>query len=432
MIARGSSWCACAAALLLSPAAWAHDDDEDEAALDRAFGPKSEAPPPEGGALETVDVRPIAQYRLRYRHGLDDADIARHRARLGIEAVYRGHVHRPDLGVHVEIQDVRTFGEETSAFDTAANGLDLHQGYALLRGRGLDLRLGRQEIDFFDERLVGRNDWFEQAQAFDGVRLVYQRPDTRLDLFYALVRGQVALDAASAGLLPTGKRHLAGLHLGYEIVRPFRANVLALADVDTESGKQMVTGGVEFDGLAGEVFRYTAEGYYQGGRLDRARSQSAFRAALSLRGTVPVAVRPYAEVYGSLESGDDDARDSVAKTFVRPYGNIHDVHGIVDRFSDVARDTHERGLRDFGGALGVAPAEELDLRVAHHLFQVMQPLGDLVYLGHELDVAAGWRFWRYAGLDAGYGVFFPGGVWRAQSAQERPQHFVYVTANLAF
>jgi len=354
--------------------------------------------------------------------------------RLGVEAMYRGEpgATHPEIGVHVELQDVRTFGEESSSFDTSANGFDLHQGYALLRKKGLELRLGRQEIDLFDEKLVGRNDWFEQAQAFDGVRFLYQRQDTRLDLFYALVRGQVALDASSITTLPTGKRHLAGLHVGYEIARPFRANVLALADIDTASGKNMFTGGFAVDGRIATVFRYGADGYYQGGRLDEGHSQSAYRAALDLRGTVPVTVRPYLELYGSLESGDDDPKDGDAHTFVRPYGNIHDVHGIIDRFADVARDTHGRGLRDLGGALGIEPALDLELRVAHHLFQSMQKLGELMHLGHELDVTASWRFWRFAGIDAGYGVFVPGSLWSAQSGQTKPQQFVYASAKLAF
>jgi hypothetical protein len=283
-----------------------------------------------------------------------------------------------------------------------------------------------------DGRLVGNNDWFEQGQAFDGLRFFYEARGTRIDVLYALVRAQVGPDASQAGALPTGKRHLAGFHFGHELARWFRPNLLTIADFDTANGKRMFTAGAVFDGRVTSIFRYAIEGYYQAGRLDDAHAQSAFRAGIDTRVTLPVTARPYVEVKGSFVSGDDDAKDLLAKTFVRPYGDVHDVHGIVDRFGDVARDTDNRGLRDVGGAVGVQPVHGLELRTAYHLFHAMQPLGDLEHFGHEIDVTGAWRFWRFASVDAGYGVFLPGSLWRSQNGQPTPQHFVYATGNVAF
>jgi hypothetical protein len=71
----------------------------------------------------------------------------------------------------LQFQDIRTFGSEAST-TTGTAQIDLHQAYVDLGGQTsrLSTRVGRQEVSFGEERLVGAADWIQQARAFDGVK----------------------------------------------------------------------------------------------------------------------------------------------------------------------------------------------------------------------------------------------------------------------
>lgn len=117
------------------------------------------------------------QYRARYENqvdfDLDDDvrpdtnDFVTQRVRLAAALDFSDR-----LAAFVQIQDVREWGEETSTIDDAADGLDVHQGWAELRDTPLfagTTRIGRQEFFLGDHRLVGVLDWKSQARTFDGV-----------------------------------------------------------------------------------------------------------------------------------------------------------------------------------------------------------------------------------------------------------------------
>lgn len=87
-----------------------------------------------------------------------------HRARLSLRASAKDTV-----GLLLELQDVRGWGSELNTSTTAAN-TGLHQGFIDLRAtKWLDVRVGRQELSYGEERLVGALDWNQNARAFDGV-----------------------------------------------------------------------------------------------------------------------------------------------------------------------------------------------------------------------------------------------------------------------
>lgn len=79
----------------------------------------------------------------------------------------------------LQFQDSRTFGVEGG--NTLANGsnIDLHQGYILLENvfklPGLSLKVGRQEIAFGGQRLIGTVGWHNVGRSFDGGRLAFSR-----------------------------------------------------------------------------------------------------------------------------------------------------------------------------------------------------------------------------------------------------------------
>lgn len=86
------------------------------------------------------------------------------RVRLTVRASAKERV-----GVLIELQDVRAWGSEPNTVTVTPN-TGLHQGFVDLRAASwLDVRIGRQELSYGEERLIGNLDWAQTARAFDGV-----------------------------------------------------------------------------------------------------------------------------------------------------------------------------------------------------------------------------------------------------------------------
>jgi alginate export protein len=125
---------------------------------------------------------------------------ASHRIRVNV-----GYDLTPDVSFFAQIQDVRIYGSEGGGTGNAASssgigavssqngngtGIDLHQGYILVKNLGLpglSLKVGRQEIMYGDHRLFGNFNWSQIGNSFDAVKLGYYSSVYDVDLFWARV-----------------------------------------------------------------------------------------------------------------------------------------------------------------------------------------------------------------------------------------------------
>src|SRR2546425_4814707 len=125
---------------------------------------------------------------------------ASHRIRVNV-----GYDLTPDVSFFAQLQDARVWGTEgngltaspqgtgigtVSATNLGGTGVDLHQGYLLLKNvlvPGLSVKAGRQEIIFGDHRLFGNFNWSQIGNSFDAVRLTHSMPIADVDLFWARI-----------------------------------------------------------------------------------------------------------------------------------------------------------------------------------------------------------------------------------------------------
>ena len=91
------------------------------------------------------------------------------RSRLGVRTTAARRTR-----VFIQVQDARNFGEETGTLsDASADRLDFHQAYVeveKLFSQPVDLHLGRQELVFGGQRLIGAVGWHNNGRAFDAIR----------------------------------------------------------------------------------------------------------------------------------------------------------------------------------------------------------------------------------------------------------------------
>lgn len=385
------------------------------------------------GALRFI---PSLQYRIRYFHddGRDfvsggENDRIRHRARLGMAAVYDDVVTS-----FVQFQDVRFYGEESDpSGDFSADGLDLHQGYMQFGTGESYVRLGRQEFNFNNERLLGANQYAERVRSFDGARAVAERGGATLDVGWALVRDY----ATNAEPVGAGKRHIVAGDLKYEMHRAFVPDVFVLFEGDTETDLRRVTAGGEINGTFGDqvYFDYHAEGWVQYGKENDVAPVTYWANLTSFlfRANVDVATKPYLYLEATFVSGDEDPTDDVISTFTQPYSRAHRVLGQMDYFINFIRDTDERGVRDLSSRVGFKPFG-LAMDATVHIFDAMEGRADeLSHYGWEVDFRMRRRFLDgHVGFDTVYAFFVPGELIAPQVADPELEHFAYVILDTLF
>src|SRR5437867_4741440 len=142
-----------------------------------------------------------------------------HRIRVNV-----GYDLTPDVSFFAQIQDVRIYGSEgpfgvspasnagigaVSAQNQNGSGVDLHQGYILVKNLGvpgLSLKVGRQEIMYGDHRLFGNFNWSQVGNSFDAAKLMYSTQLYDVDVFWARV-----FDTEVGGGCVAGNNNCAGV-----------------------------------------------------------------------------------------------------------------------------------------------------------------------------------------------------------------------------
>ncbi|MCH7976239.1 MAG: efflux RND transporter permease subunit, partial [Bacteroidetes bacterium] len=157
------------------------------------------------------------------------------RTRLGVTARPSEHV-----SAFIQIQDARKFGEEgdlqtVSTLDGSADQLDFHQAYLEVDVpgvKGLSARVGRQELAYGNERLVGSIGWSNVGQAFDGAVLKLDHSRGAADLF--------AMQLRAPDDVP-GSQNLFGLYTSWAIGEDHAVEVVTEYDRSALIGRAVHT-----------------------------------------------------------------------------------------------------------------------------------------------------------------------------------------------
>ena len=109
-------------------------------------------------------------------------------SRVRLSATATGKRVAAMVQVHDARVGGRTIGTAAAPFTAA---FDVRQAFIDVGGAGalLGARVGRQELAFGDQRLLGHAGWLNAARTFDGARLTLRAKAAQIDLFAAsLVR----------------------------------------------------------------------------------------------------------------------------------------------------------------------------------------------------------------------------------------------------
>jgi Alginate export len=197
-------------------------------------------------------------------------------------------------------------------------------------------RVGRQELVFGDQRLVGHANWLNTARSFDGARVTFRTKPFQLDAFASSV---VAIDDTGANESDFDSNQFYGAYgaattlVPKAVIEPYVLFRVA-RDVRSERGAlddlQAATIGVRWVGALPAGLDYNTEMAFQTGSL-ASDDVRAWAGHWQLRKTLNAQRGLRATVEYNFASGDESPTDGTRGTFDQLYPTGHDKYGLADQ-----------------------------------------------------------------------------------------------------
>jgi hypothetical protein len=316
-------------------------------------------------------------------------------------------------------QDARVFGNsQVPDAPPYADTMDLRLGYVELGNREnkpFGLRVGRQELAFGEQRLIGHLNWTNTARSFDAVRATVRYGGYRLDAFAAAV---VNLRNGEFDQRAPGN-NLHGLYGAFEklvpqaTVEPYLLWRVAPGNVNFK------VGGVRWAGKLPAQFDYSFEAATERGDAGRERMRAWAGHWLLGYSVMKARYAPRLIAEYNYASGDKDPNDGRRGTFDQLYPTGHDKYGLTDQVG-------WRNIQHLRGGLELKPSKKLLLTGSYHNWWLAQArdglynaAGALVvrsadgragrHVGQELDVQASYPMSKAIQTSVGLAHLFPGG-----------------------
>lgn len=240
------------------------------------------------------------------------------------------------MGFFVQTQDARAFNKATGGRTTPLRDtLDLRQAYGEF-GTTTMLRVGRQELNIGEQRLVGSATWLNNARTFDGGRLIVTRGRVQISVFavsVVTIQPEV-FDRSGSGNALTGADVVLNAIIPKQTVEPFffwRQSRGITAELGGTATLRQATTGVRMAGRFSPTVDYSGDIAVQTG--------SAGPDAISAWASHTAVGRTFAgaafspRLFGEFNhaSGDANAKDGTRGTFDQLYPAGHDKYGLADQ-----------------------------------------------------------------------------------------------------
>lgn len=347
----------------------------------------------------------------------------------------------PKFETKLSVQDVRIWGE-VGTINKSDNLFSVHEAYAVYKIDSLAkhrLIIGRQELNYDDQRVLGSLDWAAQARSFDALKYVYNHSDSTWQ-FHGIASFNQDGTVSEPGKLqntkvgPGGNNYNGGASGSFNQILP-KASLYLWFNTKLKHGRlgdisfigigegyqetptlvsPLYTAGVTPTIKIGKVKLHSAV-YYQAGRTRDSVSISGFLAHLeaTYEGSK---LKP--TIGFDFLSGDDKKTADKIEGFNPLHGTHHKFYGYMDYF--YVGNPHNGGPNGLSGGLvdayakAIIPIGKSKLATDVHFFMsptdVVNP-GDKTktlssFLGTELDLTWSKQLTDAVGLSIGYSQMF--------------------------
>jgi hypothetical protein len=376
------------------------------------------------------------------------------------EKIHLGYTPSSWFSVFAEGRDSSSTWDDRNP-NPEADQFDLHQGFVRFgevlpdghRFRTgtekfpLTAKIGRQELIYGDERLVGNGDWGNIPRAFDAAKLRFENPNLWVDVF----AGRVVLPVDHHFNMPNDYEWFSGLYASsatliskqetqlYLLARNASAqaaNAVSGSLVGLPSARDIFTLGMRVKSQPGEWkgWDYTAEVAGQLGSINVGNRRLDHEALAASAGGGYTWIRAFGSPRVGLEynfaSGDHDPTDGKNETFDNLFPTNHKLYGYMDFVG-------WRNIHNPRASAAIKPVGPLVVTLDYHLFWLADT-HDFFYpetgpgrgtggptnpgepasygrnpqfssfVGSETDLDLTWTIKPWATVRTGYGHFFVG------------------------
>ena len=226
-------------------------------------------------------------------------------------------------------------------------------------------RLGRQEMAFGHQRLVGHANWLNSGRSFDAARVTVRSKAAQVDLFAASVVRILddELDKSGNGNRFAGAYVTSGRILPQGTAEPYvfwRRDVNQRAETGMLDTLQQVTTGARLVGKLPARLDYNVEMDLQRGSLGP-DSVRAWAGHWQIRETLPGSKMPHVTAEYNYASGDADPADGIRGTFDQLYPTAHDKYGLADQVG-------WRNIRHVRIGFDITPIKATPITVNYHSY----------------------------------------------------------------
>jgi len=383
------------------------------------------------------------------------------------------------FGFYVEGRHSGSLDDDRGPRNPEADPMDLHQAYLNFgdpKAFPLTLKVGRQELSYGEERLVGAFAWNNIGRVFDAAKLTLHREKITVDAFASMLTivDQHNLNYpnnhdwffgayATWRALPTHSLDLFFLSRNAGVQSAFTA-ARSLAGVP--SPRDIYTCGLRLKSAPGRLggWDYAMDLMGQFGGFNdplapgaKRLRHEAYAAILQAGYTFKDApFQPRLGLEYAYATGDGNATDGRHGTFENLFPTNHKFYGYMDMVS-------LQNIHNLKAAVALKPVAKLKLTLDYHAFWLARAAdhfyavsgarraatlaatpgtgyginpGYSPYVGSEIDLVASYALHPAATLEAGYGHFFRGRYLRQTFSGagfgSRDADYLYLQASLNF
>ena len=350
--------------------------------------------------------------------------------------------------------EVKLSPKFSGVWGQASSGISLYEGWAKMQSKGgLFVKIGRQELNYDDGRIIGNDDWTMTAPTHDVLKLGFEGEKHKVHLLAAYNQNAENIDNGdvyySGGLQPYKTMQAIWYH--YDMPKKlFGVSILGM-NIGMQSEKDEEPQTTYYQQLVGAYLalrpkHWSLEGafYYQMGKQEHGMTVDAFMVNAKLN------VKP-SENYDLFVGYDYLSGDKYfavppqgglglvfhdkVRGFNAIFGSHHQFYGAMDFFylsNYVGGFTP--GLQNLFVGGNIKPVNGLSINAAYHYYAIATNLDyvNTKTLGHSVELSGKYAFNEAVSVSAGY-TFMKGSETMEllnQVSEKRQLHWAWVMLSI--
>ena len=356
-----------------------------------------------------------------------------------LKAVFVMGQYRLNLGYkRADWFEVKLSPQFSGVWGQASGNLSLAEGWFSMRHNktGLFAKIGRQTLEYDDERILGYDDWTMTAPTHDLLKFGFEGYGHKVHALLAYNQNSDNVSTGTSyyagGIQPYKTMQTLWYHydtpksiFGFSLIGMNIGMQSQQSDKPDKTFYQQLFG--TYMVLKPSIVKMEGSFYYQMGKEEHGIPLSAYMGSAKLK----VTPNDFYNLYAGYDylSGDryfavpaegtiGMIYHDVIRGFCPIFGSHHEFYGAMDFFYvDSYVGGFTPGLQNLYTGGSVRPVQGLNINAAYHFFAIATNLDYLKKpLGHEIELSLDYTFAKFVRVGAGYSYM------RGTETMEKLQH----------